>query len=81
LLGDLAQFNQKGILLSHKEFPSSCTLLELDAVTKTITGEIFSKNVTGQDGLIYNKRYLNLKLEFRSGLFMKIEQKKDYSGK
>ncbi len=36
--------------------------------------------IPGEDGLSYNKRYLTLKVEFINGLFMKIEQKKDYSG-
>ena len=75
-------FNQRSAMLSHKEFPSSCTLVELDG---TVTNTIMSPyppigDITGQDGLIYNKRTLALKIEFRSGLFMKMEQRKDYSG-
>jgi hypothetical protein len=75
-------FNQRSAMLSHKEFPSSCTLVELDG---TVTNTIMSPypsigDITGQDGLIYNKRTVALKIEFRSGLFMKMEQRKDYSG-
>jgi hypothetical protein len=81
-IGDLSEFNQRSAMLSHKEFPSSCTLVELDG---TVTNTIISPyppigDITGQDGLIYNKRTLALKIEFRSGLFMKMEQRKDYSG-
>jgi hypothetical protein len=79
-IGDLAMFNQRSAMLSHKEFPSSCTLVEMDG---TVTNTIASNNIgdiTGQDGLIYSKRTLALKIEFRSGLFMKMEQRKDYSG-
>jgi hypothetical protein len=80
-IGDLAEFNQKSILLSRKEFPSSCTLMELDVTgVTTSTDTNSSRNITSQDGLVYKKRNLQIKLEFQSGLFMKIEQKKDYSG-
>ncbi len=75
-------FNQRSAMLSLKEFPSSCTLVELDG---TVTSTIISPfqnigEITGQDGLIYNKRILAVKIEFLSGLFMKMEQRKDYSG-
>ncbi len=73
-------FNQRSAMLSLKEFPSSCTLVELDG---TVTNTIMSTpmgDITGQDGLIYSKRSMALQIEFRSGLFMKMEQRKDYSG-
>jgi hypothetical protein len=74
-------FNQRSAILSHKEFPSSCTLVELDGtVTNTIMIHPSIGDITGQDGLIYSKRNVALKIEFRSGLFMKMEQRKDYSG-
>jgi hypothetical protein len=79
-IGDLAMFNQRSAMLSQKEFPSSCTLVELDGAVKNIIAPDFSGDITGQDGLIYNKRTVALRIEFRSGLFMKMEQRKDYSG-
>jgi hypothetical protein len=55
--------------------------MELDVTEKTTsTHTDFIKNVTGQDRLVYTERRLWLNLEFRTGLFMKIEQRKDYSG-
>jgi len=55
--------------------------MELDVTgVTTSTDTNSSRNITSQDGLVYKKRNLHIKLEFQSGLFMKIEQKKDYSG-
>jgi hypothetical protein len=80
-LGNLAKFNETISLLIQKEFPSSCTLMELDVTEKTTsTHTDFIKNITGPDRLVYTERRLVLNLEFRTGLFMKIEQRKDYSG-
>jgi hypothetical protein len=76
----LAKFNTLSTLLFQKEFPSPCTLLELDAVSKTIDEDTDIRNFTGQDGLVYNKRRLKIDLAFLNGLFMKIEQKEDYPG-
>ena len=73
-------FNPNTISQASKELPSPCTLLELDVMTKTKDEDKEIRNITGQDGLIYNKRTLAVKIEFRSGLFMKMEQRKDYSG-
>jgi hypothetical protein len=68
-------------MLSHREFPSSCTLMELDVIAKTPRSDtIFNRKITGQDGLVYNETILNILLEFRTDIFMNIEQKKDYSG-
>lgn len=79
-IGDLAMFNPNTISQASKELPSPCTLLELDVMTKTKDEDKEIRNITGQDGLIYSRRYLTLKLEFLNALFMKIEQKQDYSG-
>jgi hypothetical protein len=55
--------------------------MELDVTQKTTsTNTDFIKTITGQDRLVYTERRLVLSLEFRTGLFMKIEQRKDYSG-
>jgi hypothetical protein len=55
--------------------------MELDVTEKTTsTHTDFIKNITGPDRLVYTERKLMLNLEFRTGLFMKIEQRKDYSG-
>jgi hypothetical protein len=55
--------------------------MELDVTEKTTsTHTDFIKNITGPDRLVYTERRLMLNLEFRTGLFMKIEQRKDYSG-
>jgi hypothetical protein len=80
ILGNLASLNGDGIMLSHREFPSSCTVMELDVIGKTpkITNNL--NKIIGLDGLIYNERRLYIYLEFRTELFMKMEQKKDYSG-
>jgi hypothetical protein len=78
--GDLAMFNPNRISQASNELPSSCTLLELDVVTKTKDQDMEIRNITGQDGMIYSRRYLTIKLEFLNALFMKIEQKQDYSG-
>ncbi len=81
IIGELAGVKQESIMLSHKEFPSSCTLMELDVIGKPPRTDIFNyKKITGQDGLVYNERSLQINLEFRTEIFMKIEQKKDYSG-
>ncbi len=80
ILGDLASFDKLVTMLDLNELPSSCTLLELDAVTKTTFADNFARNISGLDGLIYDNRRLMINLEFRTGLFMKMEQKKDYSG-
>jgi hypothetical protein len=68
-------------MLSHREFPSSCTLMELDVIAKTPRSDTnFNRKITGQDGLVYNETMLKIRLEFRTDIFMNIEQKKDYSG-
>jgi hypothetical protein len=68
-------------MLSHQEFPSSCTLMELDVISKPPRSDTtFNRKITGQDGLVYNETILNILLEFRTDIFMNIEQKKDYSG-
>ncbi len=68
-------------MLSHKAFPSSCTLMELDMIWNAPkTDSVSLRKIIGQDGQIYKERRLQIKLEFRTELFMKIEQKKDYSG-
>jgi hypothetical protein len=80
-IDDLAKLNRESIMLSHREFPSSCTLMELDVIAKTPRSDTnFNRKITGQDGLVYNETILNILLEFRTDIFMNIEQKKDYSG-
>jgi hypothetical protein len=55
--------------------------MELDMIGNTPkTNTIYLRKIIGQDGQIYKERRLQIKLEFRTELFMKIEQKKDYSG-
>jgi hypothetical protein len=81
IIGELASLNRESIMLSHKEFPSSCTLMELDVIGNTPkTDTPYLRKIIGQDGLVYKERRLLIKLEFKTDLFMKIEQKKDYSG-
>jgi hypothetical protein len=73
---------ERNILISQKEFLPSCTLMELYATgDTTATDTNFTRKITGEDGLVYTERRLLLNIEFRTGLFMKIEQIKDYSGK
>ncbi len=80
IIGTLASLNRES-MLSHKEFPSSCTLMELDMIGNTPkTDIVLLRKIIGQDGQIYKERKLQIHLEFRTELFMKIEQKKDYSG-
>jgi hypothetical protein len=52
----------------------------VDAVTKTYERDRSILYTTGQDGLVYDERRLHIRLAFLNGFFMKIEQKKDYSG-
>ncbi len=78
IIGYLASLNQERY---HTEFPSSCTLMELDMIGETPRTEINFNEITGEDGLVYSMRRLLIKLEFRTELFIKIEQIKDYSGK
>jgi hypothetical protein len=81
IVGELASLNRESIMLSHKEFSSSCTLMELDVIGNTPrTDTPYLRKIIGQDGQIYKERRLQIHLEFRTELFMKIEQKKDYSG-
>jgi hypothetical protein len=65
---------------SQKEFLSSCTLMELDVIGKTPRIQDNFNKILGLDGLEYNERRMYITLEFRTELFMSIEQKKDYSG-
>jgi hypothetical protein len=80
ILGNLASLNGDGIMLSHREFPSSCMVMELDVIGKTPRIKNNFNKIIGLDGLIYSERRLYIYLEFRTELFMKMEQKKDYSG-
>ena len=80
ILGNLASLNGDSVMLSHQEFPSSCTVMELDVIGKTPKIKNNFNKIIGLDGLIYSERRLYIYLEFRTELFMKMEQKKDYSG-
>ena len=81
IVGELASLNRESIMLLHKEFPSSCTLMELDVIGNTPKTDTTNlRKIIGQDTQIYKERRLQIHLEFRTELFMKIEQKKDYSG-
>ncbi len=39
------------------------------------------RHATAPDGTIYTERRLTLKIEFKGGFFIKIEQKIEYPGK
>jgi hypothetical protein len=54
--------------------------MELDVIGKTPRIKNNLNKILGLDGLIYNERRLYIDLDFRTELFMKMEQKKDYSG-
>jgi hypothetical protein len=80
ITGKLAKFDQVSSLQTQKEFLSSCTIMELDVFEKTTVTNKYNRKITGPDRLVYTERMLQINLEFKTGLFMKIEQEKDYSG-
>jgi hypothetical protein len=69
------------MLKAQTVFMASCKLMELDVIgSTTITDNNKTRNITGPDGIIYTERKLSLSVEFLGGLFMKIDQKPEYTG-
>jgi hypothetical protein len=55
--------------------------MELDVIgNTTIIDSNKLENRTGPDGTIFTERRLSLSVEFLGGLFMKIDQKPEYTG-
>jgi hypothetical protein len=59
---------------------ASCKLMELVVIGNTVVVNNKTRNATAPDGTIYTERRLSLSVEFMGGLFMKIEQKVEYTG-
>jgi hypothetical protein len=69
------------MLKAQTAFLQSCKLMELDVFgNTTITDNNRLRKFTGPDGTTYTERRLLLSVEFLGGLFMKIEQKMEYTG-
>jgi hypothetical protein len=69
------------MMKAQTEFMASCKLMELDVIgNTTIIDNNKLRNITGPDGTILTERSLSLSVEFLGGLFMKIEQKVEYTG-
>jgi hypothetical protein len=69
------------MLQTQTTFMESCKLMELDAIgNTTIIDSNKLRNTTGPDGTIFTERRLSLSVEFLGGLFMKIDQKPEYTG-
>ncbi len=69
------------MLQTQTTFMESCKLLELDVIgNTTIIDSNKLRNTTGPDGTVYTERKLFLSVEFLGGLFMKIDQKPEYTG-
>ncbi len=80
-LGDYTKFSQQNMLKAQTVFMSSCKLMELDVIENTTFVDSNKLgNITGPDGTIFTERRLSLSVEFLGGLFMKIEQKVEYTG-
>jgi hypothetical protein len=79
-IGKLAMLDENSIMITQSEFISSCNLMELDVSGITSTANDIARRTTTHEGLLYTERRLQLSVEFHTGLFMKMEQKKDYSG-
>ncbi len=78
--GDYARFQQKSVLKTPSAFMASCKLMELVVIGNTVVVNNKTRNATAPDGTIYTERRLSLSVEFMGGLFMKIEQKVEYTG-
>jgi hypothetical protein len=70
------------MLKAQAAFMASCKLMELDVIgNTTITDSIIKfRNITGPDETVYTGRRLSVTIEFLGGLFMKIDQKPEYTG-
>ena len=80
-LGTYSSFAQQNMLKAQNEFLASCKLMELDVIgNTTLIDNNKLRNITGPDGTIFTERCLSLSVEFLGGLFMKIEQKVEYTG-
>jgi len=78
------------MLRTQTEFRPSCRLMELDVLDNTTIRDSlqpFTINITTNDtadglvALMYTQRELSISIDFLSGIFMNIEQMKEYSGK
>ena len=54
--------------------------MELVVIGNTVVANNKTRNATAPDGTTYTERRLSLSVEFMGGLFMKIEQKVEYTG-
>jgi len=79
-LGDMAFVERKNIMRTQSKFMSSCKLVELYATGNTTVADVTSPRITDQDGLEYTLRQLSLSVGVLTGLFMKMEQRMEYSG-
>jgi hypothetical protein len=69
------------MLKAQTVFMASCKLMELDVIgNTTIIDNNKTRNITGPDGSLYTERKLSVSVEFLGGLFMKIDQKPEYTG-
>ena len=69
------------VLKIPTEFKVSCKLMEVVAnENTTIIDTNDLRNATAPDGTIYTERRMALKILFTGVLFMKIEQKVEYTG-
>jgi hypothetical protein len=56
-------------------------LVATEYIYTTIINKKDMRHATAPDGTIYTERRLTLKIEFKGGFFIKIEQKIEYPGK
>jgi hypothetical protein len=69
------------MLKAQNVFMASCKLMELDVIgNTTIIDNNKLTNINGSDGTIFTERRLSLSVEFLGGLFMRIDQKPEYTG-
>jgi hypothetical protein len=78
--GEFTKFSQQNMLSTQAAFLTSCKLMELDVTGNTTVLDSDKLRSITIGGTLYTERRLLLSVEFLGGLFMKIEQKAEYTG-